>query len=137
MKEIEWTDSFSVGSDLFDRQHIQIIDLINKLIANSNSSVDSVIVSDILTKMTEYALIHFRDEEQFLYQNNYEDIEDHKKLHRDFITKTVSFCQATTLQIDVVPDKLLTYLKEWWIHHILVEDMQYKYLLIEDKKEAI
>ncbi len=126
MEKIEWTEKFSVGVSLFDNQHRQIIEMINKLIRTHRLSVDSDVISDTLTSMTEYARNHFKDEERFMTEHGYPDYDSHKERHKEFLKKTVSFCNATTLHVETVPEKLLEYLRNWWIHHILEQDMKYR-----------
>ena len=43
-----------------------------------------------------------------------------------FRKKTVDFSTATYLGNDHIPEVLLAYLVDWWVHHILEDDMAYR-----------
>jgi hemerythrin len=116
----------SVGVRLLDEQHKKLIGMVNRLIEASETTVRSEVISDVLTTMTEYARTHFKDEEQYMIAYGYPGYASHKEHHKAFIEKTVAFCDATMLHVEAVPDKLLGYLRDWWVHHILEEDMKYK-----------
>jgi hemerythrin-like metal-binding protein len=58
--------------------------------------------------------------------HGYPGLEEQKKQHRNFRKKTVDFSTATYYGIDQVPEVLLTYLVDWWVHHILEDDMAYR-----------
>lgn len=126
MDTILWSEKYSVGIDKFDHQHKQIILLINKMFDSPEVKVNSNLISDTLTTMTQYSLSHFIEEEAYLKENGYDDFENHKNKHHEFLVKTMKLNQATMLCVNEVPGKLLNYLKEWWTFHILYEDMKYK-----------
>ncbi|MFN3533222.1 MAG: hemerythrin domain-containing protein, partial [Candidatus Brocadia sp.] len=66
MEKIVWSENFSVGVRVLDDQHKQIVTLINILIEMSDAKIDSEIISDTLTKMTQYAINHFSKEEEYM-----------------------------------------------------------------------
>jgi len=129
MEKIEWSDKYSVGVDILDQQHRQLIKMLNSLIEASTSEAKSKVVISTLAKMKKYARIHFKTEEHYLKTHNYVDFEDHQRKHREFEEKTESLIRATKLPVDQLPEAVLVYLRYWWLSHILVEDMKYKELL--------
>jgi hemerythrin len=76
--------------------------------------------------MTRYAQGHFKTEESLLEAYDYPGLQEQKQQHRAYRKKTVGLSMDTTLGVDTVPETLLSYLYDWWIHHILDEDMKYK-----------
>lgn len=125
MEKIIWNKNFSVGVDKMDQQHVRIINTLNKLIEMENTDVDSEIISDTLSEMTKYASEHFESEEKLLIEYHYPDYSLQKEQHRRYRERTVKFCMDTMNYKASVPTDLLTFLKEWWINHILQSDMQY------------
>ncbi len=123
MNKIEWSDSFSVGVELFDEQHKTIISMINKLIETPNINTNSAIITALLTGMIEYAAEHFADEERLMRQHDYPDYSDQRTQHGDFIERTAEFCSDGRLQVDSIPESILVYLRQWWVDHILKEDI--------------
>ena len=126
-----WDDSFSVGVREFDKQHKELITIINQLTEISNISVDSETISGVLTEMTEYANYHFKTEEKYLIDYDYPDYSIHKKQRGEFKEKTAEFCIDTINCKKSIPTEMLSYLRAWLINHILKSDMQYKSRLNE------
>jgi len=127
MEPVQWTEKFSVGVRELDQQHQQLIKLLNRLISTQGTiSVHSETISEILMEMTRYAQTHFKTEERLMETYGYPGLEEQKIQHRDFRKKTVSFCTATTLGMDQIPEDLLMFLSEWLVHHILEDDMAYR-----------
>ena len=126
MLEIIWTDDFSVGVSLFDEQHKQLVNMLNKLISHPEATTDSETISDLLTDMTQYAHEHFKAEEKLMQQYDFPDYGSHKNRHREFLKQVVTFCNATYLGSEKVPRQVLEFLTNWWSTHILEEDMAYK-----------
>jgi len=127
MEPVEWSEKFSVGVKELDQQHQQLIKLLNKLIATRRTiGPRSETVSDTLLAMTRYAQAHFKTEERLMEAYGYPGLEAQKIQHRDFRKSTVDFSTATYYGIDQVPEVLLTYLVDWWVHHILEDDMAYR-----------
>ena len=126
MEKIMWNNNFSVGVQNLDEQHKKIIKILNKLIEMNDTTVDSEIISDTLTEMTKYASEHFEAEEKLMNENNYPDYLLQKEQHKQFREKTVRFCLDTMSYKATIPIEVLSFLREWWINHILSSDMKYK-----------
>ncbi len=126
MEKIIWNESFSVGIREIDAQHKELIRMINELIEMKDAKVDSETISDILTKMTQYAVYHFKTEEQYMRDYDYPEYSLHKEKHTEFKKRTVAFCMDTMAYKETIPTEILSYLKNWLINHILKSDMKYK-----------
>jgi hemerythrin len=131
MEKIDWNPSFSVGVKLFDEQHKQIVDMTNLLISAPETTVRSETISELLDKLTKYATIHFRAEEQLLEEYGYPDFALQREEHKAYRIKVVALCQATFIHEDSVPAELLMFLRDWWVKHILETDMKYRSFLTE------
>jgi hemerythrin len=127
MEPIQWSERFSVGVRELDQQHQQLIKLLNVLISTrGTTNAHSETISDTLMAMTRYAQAHFKTEESLMEAYGYPGLEEQKKQHRDFRKKTGDFSSAAYYGIDQVPDALLAYLVNWWVYHILEDDMAYR-----------
>ena len=130
MEPIVWDSTYSVGVAEMDRQHKQIIGVINRLIAEPDCEVSSELVSYALTELTRYASEHFKAEEALLAKNKYADLQSHCEEHQQFRRKVVALCQDTVAQSHLVPQALIGFIRDWWVNHILKEDMKYRALFI-------
>ena len=129
MEKIVWTSDFSVSDERMDSQHQMLVKMINELIDNEDAGVRSEFVSVLLSKMTDYALEHLRCEEKLLEEVKYPQLDDHKKLHKEYRLTIAKFCTVTASgKVEVTP-ALLSYLSSWWTDHILVEDKKYSHYI--------
>jgi|TARA_Y100000310_G_scaffold286289_1_gene310321 hemerythrin len=133
MHKIEWSESFSVGVKTLDDQHKTLIAMINALIDASDGEDASDVLSASIASMIEYAATHFDEEERLMLEYDYPDYETQRRQHGEFIAKTGEFIERTAkfgadggLHVSSISDEALDYLQEWWLHHILEEDMEYK-----------
>ena len=126
MEKVIWNESLSVGVEEIDRQHKQLLKMLNQLIDLDGITVGSETISDTLTKMTDYADYHFNSEEHYMQKYAYPDYEIHRRQHIEFMRKTAEFSLATMAYEKTVPADMLTYLKNWLVEHIMQSDMQFK-----------
>lgn len=126
MEKIIWSEKFSVGVKAIDEQHKKLVGMLNKLIENEGIEVDSEILSEVLSEMTEYVGYHFKSEEEYMLEYDYPGYQQQKDQHRGFMKKVVDFCMDTSKHKNGVPKDVLLFLKNWVENHILVADMKYK-----------
>jgi hemerythrin len=131
MEPIWWTDDFSVGVVEMDRQHKKLIAIINRLIHEPEATTHSETVSELLSGMINYAREHFRDEEALMSEHGCPFKDRQAEQHIAFIQKTVDFCSAVEVGVDIVPQVMAEYLKDWLIHHILEQDMKYRLFFLD------
>ncbi len=129
MDRIEWSDRLSVGVKQLDEQHIRIIRMINRMIDHVNSQIavdDWDIISDTLFEMTQYSQDHFDCEEALMNRYGYPKGDHQEELHMEFLETTVELSRTLESPTKHSLEELLAYLGNWWVGHILGEDMQYK-----------
>jgi hemerythrin len=126
MEKITWNESLSVGVEEIDRQHKQLVNMLNQLLGMDGITVDSETISDTLTRMTDYADYHFTSEEKLMREQDYPEYEVHRREHIEFMRKTALLSMGTMTYQKTIPTEMLEYLKTWLIEHILKSDMKYK-----------
>ncbi len=127
MELVQWSEKYSVGVSELDRQHQQLIQLLNRLISTTGTiSTHSETISDILREMTDFARTHFKAEERLMKAYGYPGLEEQKRLHAQFRKKTASFTKGAERGDEQIPQELLEYLIDWLTHHILEKDMAYR-----------
>src|ERR1035437_9100693 len=118
-----------------DTQHMQIIKMINTLIDNYDTlDASSDQLHELFNDMTDYFRVHFKDEEKLLVEIAFPDREAHKKLHLDYIDKTVDINFDLMSKKDDVSNTMMQFLIHWLKNHILIDDMKYKKFLSKTKK---
>ena len=126
MEKIIWKPEYSVRVEPLDRQHQRIISVINKLISQWRLFANSATIAEVLAELNSYVSEHFLLEEKLLEENNYPGLIGHSTRHTEYGERIADFCLKTVEKNKNVPEQLLSYLREWWIGHILIEDMKYK-----------
>ena len=137
VKTIQWKESYSVGNETIDFQHKKLIGMINRMILNEGTNVDSEIISDVLSGMIGYAGSHFNAEEAYMEQIGYPELEMHKEEHKKFKLKASYFCFSTMKNETLVPEEILQFLSKWLINHILHTDMKYKKFCESENHEVM
>lgn len=126
MSFVKWEDKFNTGNYIIDYQHKRLVHLINDL-EEIRLDVDfrPFLLDMVFEEVSNYTDYHFKTEEKFMEDTNYSDIEDHKLLHKEFISKLAWFkaeCDSKTRRVD---QEFCQYLKDWLVNHILTEDPKY------------
>jgi hemerythrin len=128
---IVWDESMSVGIKKIDKQHQELVKIMNCLVENENAAGHSESIPHVLERMTKYAVYHFETEEALMVDYDYAGYESHRAMHTQFKMKTAKFCVDALQRKETLPDELLSYLRDWLSHHILQEDMKYKPYFLE------
>lgn len=131
MDTIQWGEQFSVGNARLDHQHQNLIGIYNQMARHSEADVRSETISDVLTRMMQYAREHFRTEEALLQEHEYPHLDQQQKEHKAFLREVTRMCLETMEGKTHIPNDILTYLRNWWSQHILHCDMKYKEFLLQ------
>jgi len=139
-KKVEWDPSLSVGERTIDEQHKKMIDQINKLIEILSSlSVDMGSLRETGHFLYTYIKEHFTYEEKYMEDNTYPGLEEHVKIHQNFINfykdfqaelkKEMTSGSFSSVEVERLMQKIKTYLLEWFVQHIKGDDQKYaKYI---------
>jgi hemerythrin-like metal-binding protein len=121
---IPWDENLSVGIDVIDEHHRYLFDLINDLyevVAHKRGARD---VARLIKSLDTYAKIHFRAEEQMMAHYGFKGINRQLDQHHAFEEKIGEFYEELHANPFVAQFDVLTYLRDWLIQHIRVEDIQ-------------
>ena len=124
-----FSSEYLTGIDLIDDEHRQLFALVNEV----HSLVNDDLIFDkydeiirILTELRNYTEMHFHDEESYMEQINYADLDAQRRAHNAFIEKLVdiNFEELENLdnnQQEYLQD-VLDFLVKWLVNHILKMD---------------
>ena len=119
--DFQWAPNLSVGVEEMDNQHKALIELINIVISGLNQGEN---ISKSLKQLAVEMKEHFDEEEEFLASVAYPDLENHKQIHADLISKLNLFVEAQSLG-QLEQERLGTFLKMWLKSHIMGVDRKY------------
>jgi hemerythrin len=124
---ITWTDEWSVGNDVIDRQHKKLIHLVNlaEQYAESEDPALSEQFHELLHQVSTYAREHFETEENLLQFVGYSDLKAHAEEHNKLWGDMSSYLLAAA-QKKLNKKEFAKFLLDWWLEHALQWDMKYK-----------
>lgn len=126
---VVWDESLNVGIDAIDEQHRYLVDLINDLYEVVSQKRGAREVARLIKATDAYAKVHFRSEEMMMRLHEYKGIEQQEQQHRAFEDKIGEFYEELHDNPLVAQFDVLSYLRDWLIHHIRVEDAKLRTLI--------
>lgn len=134
---VEWDESLSVGIDAIDEQHRYLVDLINDLYEVVSKKSGSREVARLIKATDAYAKVHFRAEEQMMKHHGYAGIYQQERQHHAFEAKIREFYQELHDNPLVAQFDVLSYLRNWLVQHIRVEDAKLRSLVSAEPDECV
>lgn len=120
---IQWSEAMSVGHDLIDEDHKNLVRMINRLFGAVMAEQPHAVVNRVLNDLVDYTVYHFKREEVLMERYAYPDAPAHCKAHRDLIGMVES-CRAKFVSGEAVQlaDEIEEFLRDWLVRHILYVD---------------
>jgi methyl-accepting chemotaxis protein len=119
---INWTPQYSVGVPEMDNQHKRLIKLINNLYIAMR---DRKNVTKVMEGVVQYTVQHFGEEEKLMVSMNYPGLEQHLTMHKKVVSQVQQFAKRVDKKEKGIEKKLLIFLKEWLLNHIVKQDKRY------------
>jgi len=112
---------------IVDVDHSDFVDIVNKANVTKQGYELPEEIWEVLDEMIDYAWNHFKAEETHMMRKlKYQDYNQHKKEHLDFVVKTFSFFSRVANGDYRISNEILEYLKQWLVNHILGTDKKHR-----------
>jgi hemerythrin len=121
-----WKEDYSVSVMEIDSQHKTIIEMLNDLYDSFLKKEHEKRLGEILTRLSDYAVYHFETEEKYFSLFGYGKRLAHIREHNDFTEKVQAFRKEFDKNSSALTYKLINFLREWLVNHILVSDKEYE-----------
>ena len=135
-KKIEWSNNLSIGNTNIDDDHKKLFEIYNNLIDLIELNKSRKEFAEILSKMTDYALKHFKKEEIYMHEFSYPKLAEHQKYHRDYKYKVAMYNVDLLGTNPPRPEEIINFLKKWWLNHIMNSDVEYENYKKEIKSDT-
>lgn len=122
---MQWTTRLSLGIDTIDREHQQLVKLINDLDAAIKSGRPGDTINQAIDRLVSYTVMHFGREERMFTAARYPEAAAHKAEHAAFIAKVTGFKDAVAAGRMGVSYQVMSFLEDWTQRHIMVTDRKY------------
>jgi len=122
---LEWGDQYLLGIKGIDEQHRYLFEIVGRIASLDSVTSTKEELRHILGELSRYMSEHFHDEEVYLQQIRFPELEYHKKLHREII-EFFNTSVTNSPTIAMIQTKLKFIIKKALIDHIITEDMKIK-----------
>ena len=119
-----WNEKFSVGMETVDDQHKHFLALLNNLDDEIQRNNGDEIVEMAINRLFNYAMFHFRAEENILFTCGYPEFERQRREHSFFVSQ-VKEMEESNQGSRVHLASIVSFLKDWFMYHIMIEDKKF------------
>ena len=126
MLQYQFTDDCLIGIEQIDAEHRKLFSMVNEAMEVLHRAEDEEqAVVELILNLRNYAIIHFRHEEEHMEKNNDPELERQKKEHEAFREKVygLSLDEFEGEAGRNVLEELLVFLSHWLYRHILGSDI--------------
>jgi len=120
-----WGRRLALGMPEIDKQHKELVSMVNELHRAMKMKMGSREAGAILTRLAEYTVYHFGYEEELFDAHGYPDTAHHKKIHEDLVAKVVAFTKDFEQGRAAISMDLMQFLTDWLKNHIMKTDKAY------------
>jgi hemerythrin-like metal-binding protein len=121
-----WKPAFDLEIPVVDAEHRRFFELMNELYAAMVRGDGDKQLRATLTNLTEYAAYHFGGEEDFLASVGFPELHVQRKQHAWFLEGL----EGLVLKDSDASRAALTFMKNWFLEHILGTDKKYAAWLV-------
>lgn len=132
--KLEFRDVYKIGINKIDEQHRELFDIFNRLERAIARRDSEEVIADIFDFLTKYTKEHFDLEEQYMERYKYPDVEEHKKIHHQFLEEIEEMHQRYASGYLKITSQTQETLFEWITTHIEQTDKRYGMYLINKIK---
>lgn len=127
LQQFIWSEKYMLGVNSMDDEHKILVDKINFLVVNLESQYEKknkVTLMAAFKDLAAYTREHFAHEEKFMESIRYPQFSSHRKIHEKLLDQVGKYGQQ--IENETLDDqKLISFLRNWLISHIMGVDMQY------------
>ncbi|MCP4284127.1 MAG: hemerythrin family protein [Gammaproteobacteria bacterium] len=137
-KPFKLNQNYITGVSIIDRQHANLINLVNEASRSLHKDASPARLSKIVKELLSYAIYHFNTEEVLMKRYGYlemerEDAEAHIQEHRAFSEHIIGLQEKIYGHAYIDTDELIDYLLNWIGNHTLETDKKLsKFILQQD-----
>ena len=123
---IEWNEEITSGIEEIDRQHKEIINLLNQVVYNFESPDNSKELLSSLLELSKVIHEHFDYEEKLLAEYGYKSLKNHKAGHDEISDLLNSVIMPAMLDDEAdIPAEPIINIVRWFENHLKTEDTRY------------
>jgi len=133
---IDWSDEYSIGIPRIDEQHKIFFEAVHRLYKECQAGEGEHAVLETLVFLENYVVGHFQTEEAFMREHKYPRIEEHIKLHAEFLEWFLELIGEIRESgpSQHLAERMGEMVQGWLVDHIAEADMVYAKHVIKRAK---
>lgn len=121
-----WRDDYAVHVPVLDHHHQKLFDLVNDLFVLMRDGSEDKPIIHIIDELLDYTDYHFREEERVMQEVKFPRLEEHRKMHDNFVRVVTEFHSKSHNGMAIfVATKVSVTGLDWLKGHILGADQRY------------
>jgi len=135
---IPWDDRYSVGVNIIDEQHKELLHLTNELYntCKQGEEFSREAFQRAAKVAVDYVGKHFFTEEKIMDTVKYPNMVAHKTEHKNFVKRVLANVKDFEEGRNFVPNNFVRFLKDWILSHVAMTDKGMGDYLLVLKKEG-
>ena len=125
MGAFQWKDSFSVGVEAMDREHKQLVKLVDELDDAMREGKGREIMKKTFDGLVTYAATHFKSEENLMREHGFPGLEQHAEKHDAMTQQVLKLQREVRENRATITVKTMGFLTDWLTMHIQGTDKKY------------
>ncbi|HWQ08907.1 MAG TPA: bacteriohemerythrin [Holophaga sp.] len=124
MAFMNWSSALEVGHPKVDEQHKSLVKAVNDLHDAMKQGKGKDELGRVLHFLADYTATHFQTEEGLMQRGAYPGYSAHKAIHEDLLKQVADLVSRFDSGQSVMTIKVMDFLNEWLVRHILGEDVR-------------
>lgn len=124
IQKFAWDDRLTLGVNAMDDEHKVLFGKINSLIETMQNKSSKQQIENAFNDLAAYTAEHFQHEERYMASIDYPQRHSHEKIHKKLLSQVAAFGQQLK-DGKLQERKLISFLKNWLVSHIMGIDKQY------------
>lgn len=124
---LRWSKKIEINIPDIDNEHKSIIENYEKLYHLMHEGKGHKYYSELIEGLNDYVHTHFDHEEVLHEETKYPLADEHRDIHEAFKASVRKIAEEGNIEdvsnMDLI--KISLFIKNWWVHHILIEDMKF------------
>jgi hemerythrin len=124
----KFLNNYTIGIDIIDEEHLEIIKIANKLYDALITSSSLVFADKLFISFATKTAEHFKNEESYMKSINYPLFEEHFEEHENITNEMLDVLFNNKKDLSTY-DAMLTVVNDSILNHMAEEDVKIKYFL--------
>ena len=117
-----WKKEYEVDNEMYDIQTHKFLDIINLMKGLVAKGTDKDGISEVFYQLVHYFEKYLMQEEINLKELNYDRLERHKKVHKEFVDRIISFREGFENGETGFEVEMYDYLEKFFDDHMMIDN---------------